>query len=125
MTNFALCSGDNVARNDQGRREHFALKAAPGLRRFVEKLHDRRLVRVGFGELGPGIVHQRLDRLAHLLHMRAHGLGISLEGLPLLRIERELRPDPLQPLHRVRRQSGTMNADPQGTGDKAQIERQG
>jgi hypothetical protein len=60
----------------------------------------------------------------HLLHMRTKVLGVSHKGLPLLRIELELRTDSLNPLRRVRGERRSLNADPQCPGDKTQIERQ-
>jgi hypothetical protein len=103
----------------QGRGEQLALQAAARLPRFIKQAGRRRLICVRFGEFGPSGTHQRFYGLSHLLHVRAHDLGVSLEGLSLLWIERELRPYPLKPLCRARRQPRTLNADPQGSGDKA------
>ena len=63
--------------------------------------------------------------VAHLLHVRAQGLGISLESLPLLRIECELCSYPLQPLRWARRLRGRLETGPQRSGDKTQIQHQG
>jgi hypothetical protein len=116
--------GRECRQKRQSWREQFALQAAPRLPCFVEQPGRRRLVCVRLGELDPGSAHQRFDRLAHLLHMRTKILGVSLECLPLLRIELELCADPLKPLRGARRESRSLNADPQGPGDETQIERQ-
>jgi hypothetical protein len=57
--------------------------------------------------------------------MRAHVLVILIERLSLLWVERELCSYPLKPFSGARRQRGTLNADPQSTGDKTQIQQQG
>ena len=116
--------GRKCRQKRQGWREQFALQPAPRLPCFVEQPGRRCLVGVRFGELCPGSAHQRFNLLMHLLHVRTKILGVSHEGLPLLRIELELYADSLKPLRRARRQSRSLNADPQGPGDKTQIERQ-
>jgi hypothetical protein len=119
LDEFGPLFGRQGCQERQGRGEQLALQAAPRLPRFVKQTGRRRLIRVRFGEFGPSGAHQRLYGFSHLLHVRAHSLGVSLECLSLLRIERERRPYPLKPLCRARRQRRTLNADPQGSGDKA------
>jgi len=109
----------------QGRREQLALQAAPRLSCLVKQPGRRRLIRVGFGKLGPGSAHHRFNLLTHQLHMRTKILGVSLQGLLLCRIENKLRPYPLKPLCRAYRRGRTLNVDPQRPGNEAQIECQG
>ena len=125
LDEFGPLFGRRCRQERQSWCEQFALKAAPCLARFVEQPGRRRLVRVRFGELGPGSAHQRFDCVVHLLHMRAHVLGILLERLPLVWIEHELGSYPLEPFRRARRQRRTLNADPQSAGDKTEIQHQG
>src|ERR1700730_4009765 len=101
------------------------LKAASYLPRLVHQPHDRRLVRVWFSKLGPSSAHHRVDRIAHALHMDADVCGIAIEGLLLLRVERQFRSDPLNPLLQGYRQRRPVNVDPRSAGDEAQIKHQG
>ena len=94
-------------------------KRAPLFPGLVEQLHDFRVVCVGFGEFGPSVSNQRLDRLMHRLHPQTHGLSVLVKGRLLLRIEGELRLDLLEPLFRAHRERGSLNADPQSAADKA------
>jgi len=57
--------------------------------------------------------------------VRTNIFGVLRKSLPLLRVEHELGPDSLKPLGGARQRRRTLNTDPQGPGDKTQIERQG
>src|SRR6516165_12826625 len=107
LDKFGPLFGRQCRKECQRRREQFALKAPPCLSCFVEQPGRRRLVRVRFGELGPGSGHQRLDGVAHPLHMRPHVLGILIERLSLLWIECKLCSYPQKPFSSARRQRGT------------------
>src|SRR6185437_1108748 len=117
----ALILGEHAEEAAQ-RAPGLDLEAAPVVRRRLDELVERRLVRLGLGEILPRLVDQRLIGLAQLTRLVANRADEAVEGGALIGVEGKVLGDLLDALGGAEMPVMRLGANPEDAADEEEIE---